>query len=150
MSRKVRLSVPKKKQRKYYSGKKKRHTIKTQIFADAETQEIICTAQAEGAVHDFKVFKLSIRAILWGILLLADSGYQGLLSLHKNSRIPHKKSKNHPLTTEQKTLNRALSKERIVIENINARIKTFKIMSERYYKACQIGFDNFTEVKTRQ
>jgi len=75
---------------------------------------------------------LSIRAILWGILLLADSGYQGLLSLHKNSRIPHKKSKNHPLTTEQKTWNRALSKERIVIENINARIKTFKILSERY------------------
>jgi len=65
-------------------------------------------------------------------LLLADSGYQGLLALHKNSRIPYKKSKKHPLTAEQKLFNRTLSKERIVIENINARIKTFKIMSERY------------------
>jgi len=64
--------------------------------------------------------------------LLADSGYQGLLALHANSRIPYKKSKNHPLTVEQKLFNRELSKERIVIENINAKIKTFKIMSERY------------------
>jgi transposase len=66
------------------------------------------------------------------IVLLADSGYQGLLSLHKNSRIPHKRSKNHLLTLEQKAFNGELSRERIVIENINARIKTFKIMSERY------------------
>jgi hypothetical protein len=36
------------------------------------------------------------------------------------------------LTKEQKSLNRNLAKERIVIENINAKIKTFKIMSERY------------------
>jgi transposase len=67
-----------------------------------------------------------------GILLLADSGYQGLLKLHKNSRIPTKGSKYHPLTAALKSLNRELSKERIVIENINARIKTFKILSERY------------------
>jgi transposase len=73
-----------------------------------------------------------VRAIIWEILLLADSGYQGLLALHKNSRLPFKKSKNHPLTEERKSFNRELSKERIVIENINARIKTFKMMGERY------------------
>ena len=83
-------------------------------------------------MHDFQLFKVTVRALVWGILLLADSGYQGLLTLHKNSWIPYKKSKNHPLSAEQKRFNRALSKERIVIENINARIKTFKILSERY------------------
>jgi len=66
------------------------------------------------------------------MLLLADSGYQGLLALHANSRIPFKKSKHSPLSPEKKLFNRELSKERIVIENINAKIKTFKIMSERY------------------
>jgi len=71
-------------------------------------------------------------AIIWGILLLADSGYQGLLAYHANSRIPYKKSKNRPLTAEQKAFNRELSRKRIVIENVNAQIKTFKIMSERY------------------
>ena len=83
-------------------------------------------------MHDFHLFKASVRAIILGILLLADSGYQGLLGLHTNSCIPYKKSKNNPLSQEQKWFNRELSKERIVIENINARIKTFKIMSERY------------------
>jgi len=106
--------------------------IKTQVIADAETREILCTAQAKGAVHDFRLFKMTVRAVILAILLLADSGYQGLQSLHANSRIPYKKSKHHPLTDAQKSLNRELSRQRIVIENINARIKTFKIMSERY------------------
>jgi transposase len=73
-----------------------------------------------------------VRAIIYGIVLLADSGYQGLLTLHANSLIPYKRSKNHPLTEDQKWFNRALSSERVVIEHVHARIKTFKIMSVRY------------------
>jgi len=69
------IERPKKKQKDWYCGKKKQHTISTQIIADVETQEILCTAQEKGAVHDFKLFKMTIRAILFGILLLADSGY---------------------------------------------------------------------------
>jgi IS5 family transposase len=65
-------------------------------------------------------------------VLLADSGYQGLSALHANSRIPYKKSKNHLLTEKQTALNRELPKERMVIENINARIKTFNMRRERY------------------
>ena len=64
-------------------GKQKRHTIKAQIIADVQTQEILCTAQAKGSVHDFQLFKVTVRALVWGILLLADSGYQGLLALPK-------------------------------------------------------------------
>ena len=127
------IERPTKKDRKeHYSGKNKEYTIGTQIFADAETQKIICTDQEKGAVHDFKIFKTTVRAIMFGIILLADSGYQGLLALHANSLIPFKKSKNNPLTEDQKWFNRALSSERVVIENINARIKTFKIMSVKY------------------
>ncbi|MGL6226376.1 MAG: transposase [Thermoguttaceae bacterium] len=106
--------------------------MKTQIIADVETQEIICTAQEKGAVHDFRLFTMTIRPFLCGILLLADSGYQGLLKWHPNSSIPRKSSKHHPLTREDRLFNRALSQRRIVIENINARIKTFKIFGERY------------------
>ena len=47
----------------------------------------------EKYLPDFGLFKLSVQAIFFGILLLADSGYQGLLKLHKNSRIPFKKAK---------------------------------------------------------
>jgi hypothetical protein len=58
--------------------------------------------------------------------------FRDMLAQHRHNRIPFKKSKNHPLTVDQKLYNRELSRERIVIENINAKIKTFKIMSERY------------------
>jgi len=65
-------------------------------------------------------------------LLLADSGFQGILEFHQNSLIPIKGSKNKPLTAETKAYNHSLSKRRIVIENINRRIKRFDIFSDRY------------------
>ena len=66
------------------------------------------------------------------MLLLADSGYQGILELHANSKTPIKKRKNNELTAQEKAYNRDLSRLRIAIENINRRIKRFKIMSDRY------------------
>jgi hypothetical protein len=47
------------------------------IIADVASQEILFTAQEKGAVHDFQLFKATLRALLYGILLLADSGDQG-------------------------------------------------------------------------
>jgi hypothetical protein len=64
--------------------------------------------------------------------LLADAGYQGLAALHPNSQTPVKKSKLHPLSQEEKTSNRKLSRKRILIENIIRRLKIFHILSERY------------------
>ena len=66
------------------------------------------------------------------LAFLADSGYQGMLALHSNSQTPAKKSKLHPLSQEQKASNRALSRKRILIENIIHRLKIFRILSERY------------------
>ncbi len=94
--------------------------------------EIICIAQAMGKTHDFRLFKDEFMGIDELIQLLADSGYQGILELHANSNIPIKKPKNAELTAEQKRYNRELSKMRILIENVNRRIKRFKIMCDRY------------------
>ena len=62
----------------------------------------------------------------------ADSGYQGITALHKNSETPKKKTKGGKLTDEEKRENRRISHERILIENINAKIKVFKIMKYPY------------------
>jgi hypothetical protein len=120
-------------QKACYSGKKKCHTIKTQVIIEAETHEMIGLSFALGHTHDFTLFKASIgQAIGNEIKMLADSGYQGLLSFHQNSEIPRKKSKNHPLTKAEKSSNLALSKVRIAVENVNCRIKVFKIFSTKY------------------
>lgn len=97
------------------------------------TQRILCVATSKGSVHDFKMYKNSIgSAISNDKKVLADSGYQGIYKFHLNSYIPNKKSKNHVLTDTEIYDNRKISKERILIENINAKIKVFKILSNKY------------------
>jgi hypothetical protein len=78
------------------------------------------------------LFKESGSAISQQIFALADSGYQGLVALHSNSRTPTKKTKLHPLSKKQKASNRAISKERILIEHIIRKLKIFRILSDRY------------------
>jgi uncharacterized protein YifE (UPF0438 family) len=70
--------------------------------------------------------------VICTIRIKADSGYQGILKFHGNSLTPIKKSKNNPLTDEDKLFNRTLSSERIFIESINAKIKVFRCLSSRY------------------
>ena len=70
--------------------------------------------------------------ILKNTEVIVDSGYQGLQEIHPNVLIPKKKSKKKPLTKKQKHNNRQISKMRIVIENVFAVLKRFKIITEKY------------------
>ena len=47
----------KKKQRAYYSGKKKRPTLKAQVVVNQANGQIICTAFGKGQMHDFRAFQ---------------------------------------------------------------------------------------------
>ena len=123
------IERPKKNQGVYYSGKKKRHTMKVQVIADAKTQNILSVYITEGHIHDFQVYKNSGTVLDESTKLLADSGYQGIRKLHENSETPIKASKLHPLTEDEKQYNRDLGSRRIVIEHINARLKCFGILS---------------------
>ncbi|CKL74720.1 transposase-like protein%2C IS1381 ISSpn7 [Streptococcus pneumoniae] len=64
--------------------------------------------------------------------ILADSGYQGLMKIYPQAQTPRKSSKLKPLTAEDKACNHALSKERSKVENIFAKVKTFKMFSTTY------------------
>ena len=97
-----------------------------------KTKQIIDTRFAKGARHDFSLYKHSKAALSDEVECLADSGYQGLLDLHENSRIPIKKPKGGELTEEQKQFNKELAKERVVIEHIIRHLKIFRILAERY------------------
>jgi hypothetical protein len=101
-------------------------------MADLNTERILATDFCNGSQHDFQLFKNSRCTISPETCLLADAGYQGVLVLHPNSQTPVKRSKLHPLSQEQKANNRALSRKRILIENIIRRLKIFRILSERY------------------
>ena len=66
------------------------------------------------------------------INIVTDSGYQGLQKIHIKTQMPKKKSKKNPLTKEDKTNNRQLSRDRVLNENVIGNLKRFKILADRY------------------
>ena len=65
-------------------------------------------------------------------LVFVDLGYLGIMKCHENTFIPAKRSRNHPLTQEDKELNREIAKMRIEVEHFKAKFKTFQIMAQPY------------------
>ena len=121
-----------KKQRRYSSGKKKRHPLKTQLVVEKSTRRILCIAHEKGRRHDFKLFKRSKVRLHPETKAVVDSGYQGLQSVHANTAMPKKRSKKNPLAATDKARNRATSSERVPCENGIAMLKRFKIFADRY------------------
>lgn len=66
------------------------------------------------------------------VTVATDSGYQGLQTLHQNTELPIKKSKNKPLTKEAKKANKQLASKRAFNEQVNGVVKVFKIVAEKY------------------
>lgn len=120
------------KQKYFYSGKKKRHTLKTQVVVDKGTQKVICTSFSNGRKHDFKLLKESKVAIQSTVKVIVDSGYQGLQKIHSNTLLPKKKSKKNPLSKEDKKNNTSIASQRVSNEHAIGFIKRFKIVADRY------------------
>ena len=59
-------------------------------------------------------------------------GYIGITKFHSNIEIPKKNSKNYKLTDEDKKENQKKASKRIFVEHVNARIKTFQILKQKY------------------
>ena len=128
----LQLRDQKKRQKRYYSGKKKRHTIKTQLVINKNTGEIICVYIAKGKTHDFKAFKDSKLPIAPDTIVVVDSGYQGLQKIHESTELPKKKTKKQKLTKADKKANRKLATKRVFNEHVNGDLKVFRIIAERY------------------
>ena len=124
-----------------YSGKKKRHTLK-QIVIGTPAGIIVDQSPAVGGrAHDFKVFKEdhAQRAVCaefkdYRVTLYGDSGFDGMsaLGLPVEVRLNEKARRNHPLTREQKKLNRLRSSTRIEIEHTFSRRKKYRIAASIY------------------
>lgn len=122
---------PSRNQRCWYSGKKKRHTIKTEVIVTERGKFVSRSKPAPGRVSDITVRRRGPK-LPEGSRAHADSGYQGLQHDHPDTDIPYKKSKRRPLTRDERAYNRGLSRFRVRVEHAIARLKSFRILSERY------------------
>ncbi len=136
------IEKPQIRQKAFYSGKQKSHTLKTQVIVESQTLKIICLAQGKGKTHDFRLLKASRVKFGKSLKVIADKGYQGIAKIHELSQTPVKKPKSGKLTSSrvcgreyslpqhssQKKYNRELNRLRIVVEHVNRRLKIFKIL----------------------
>jgi len=131
------------KRRTHYSGKKKRHTVKTQITVNAEGLILHKTPHARGSRHDYTLFKWRHPRLPGDVRLGVDLGYDGVQNDYPgfNALVPFKRRspgrgkrgvKAEELTSEQKAFNRWLSGERVVAEHIISRLKKFRIMAHEF------------------
>lgn len=124
-----------------YSGKKKRHTRKQIVMGTPSGIIVDQSPSTGGRPHDFKVFKQdhAARSICeefkdYRVTLYGDSGFDGMkaMGLPVTVRLNEKARRNHPLTREQKKLNRLRSSTRIRVEHIFSRRKKYGIASDIY------------------
>ncbi|QLG11084.1 IS5 family transposase (plasmid) [Deinococcus sp. D7000] len=123
---------PIKTQRRGYSGKKKRHTLKTQVVISVTTCMIMSVATAFGSMHDLTLFRHSGVRVHPETALIGDAGYQGIWRHHGHSITPHKETKSIPLTPEQRQQNRELASTRLRVEHVIRRLKIFRVLKDIY------------------
>ena len=127
----------------HYSGKKKRHTVKTQITVNADGLILHKTPHARGSRHDYGLFKWRHPRLPGEVHLGLDLGYDGVQSDYPgfNALVPFKRRspgrgkrgvKARGLTCEQKEFNQRLSGERVVVEHTISRLKKFRIMAHEF------------------
>lgn len=132
--RRVQKPVNKKRKNKLYSGKKKAPTRKNMVVTDIDKKILILSPTNSGRRHDKRLADKYdvIRYIPEDIPIYTDTGLQGIQKVHTNTIMPCKSTKKHPLTSEQKEMNRFISGIRVVVEHAIAGIKRYKASSDIY------------------
>ncbi len=130
---------PKRGQRAYYSGKKKRHTIKTQVVVVRKRKKpgpgakprgvriAAVSAAFPGKVHDKRAYDETRVVCPPGVRRTGDTGYVGT-----GLETPAKRPPGGALTARQKAGNRRVSRRRIVAEHGIGKMKVWRIAAERY------------------
>ncbi len=116
-------------QKRIYAGKKKRHTIKTQVVTDQDGEILTINPGHRGPKADLKRSEeVPLPAPLAGKVCLGDRAYQS--SAHPEMTTPHKKPKGGTLTDEQRDENKQLAAQRVSVEHGIRRLTAFRILRD--------------------
>lgn len=128
---------PKRKQEKWYSGKKKRHTIKHQVVVTKKRKKnghgkrklrIAAVSKAfTGKTHDKRMYEKTRSHAPPGVISNGDLGFLGTSLI-----IPIKKPKGKELTAAQKQSNHRHSSKRIVVEHGIGKMKIWRSCRDQF------------------
>jgi len=126
----------KQKQKKCYSGKKKRHGSKNTVISDEKNKILYVGSTVLGSTHDYKMFKQEFdpSTIPKDLALWLDMGYTGIKKDYPNvkSLLPKRKPKGKELTDQEKQENRVISGIRILSEHAIGGVKRMRIVSDTF------------------
>jgi len=121
------------KQKKYYSGKKKRHTLKNLVVTNEKKEVKVLSGTYEGKKHDFSICKEEKlpENVPEDVETFVDTGFEGIEKHFPNLRVrkPKKKPKKKELTEEEKEQNKNISRVRIKVEHAIGGVKRFNIVA---------------------
>ncbi|AMV26075.1 hypothetical protein VT84_16880 [Gemmata sp. SH-PL17] len=130
---------PTRRQKRFDSGKNKRHTLKHQVVVVRKRKSsgrggqrrrvrIAAVSKAfPGKTHDKKVYDATAVVRPDGVRRTGDTAYLGT-----GLCTPRRRPPKGPLTARQKAGNRRVSRRRIVVEHGIGKMKVWRIAAERY------------------
>jgi hypothetical protein len=117
-----------------YSGKKKQHTLKSQLAVDEEGRIVDVADSVRGPTADITLLERSglLERLPAGVGGMGDLGYVGIDKVHPEGlgAAPRKKPRGQPRPPEDIAYNTAFSRRRIVVEHSIGRVRRFQSLSQ--------------------
>jgi hypothetical protein len=125
-----------KKQKKHYSGKKKRHTKKNIVISDENNRIGYLSKTKSGKNHDYPMFKEKLKPeiIPKNISFWLDKGFTGIKKDYPgmDSLLPKRKPRGKELSDYDKEQNKTISGIRILSEHAIGGAKRLKITTDSF------------------
>jgi len=120
---------------RYYSGKKKQHTLKSQVAVNEQTGQIVDTSQSVlGPTADMNLLEQSglMERLPDGVGGIGDLGYVGIEKLHPKglAASPRRKPRGQDRPPEDVIYNTAFSRRRIIVENTIGRMRRYQSITQ--------------------
>jgi len=144
------------KRKTHYSGKRKRHTVKTQLTVNSKGLIVHKPPHARGRRHDLDIYRQRHPDLPKEVEQNFDRGYDGVRNYLPDLKyaIPfkrrgpgrgHRGEKAEGLTPEQKKYNKKLLKARVVVEHTISRLKKFNIFGQEFRNRLRF-YDTMTDI----
>ena len=119
----------------YYSGKKRQHTLKSQVAVDEDSGQVVDVADSVvGPTADITRLEQSdlLNRLPPGVGGLGDLAYVGIDKLHPDglAAAPRRKPKNKPRPSEDVAYNQAFSRRRIIVEQTIGRLRRYEAITQ--------------------
>ncbi len=119
----------------FYSGKKKQHTLKSQVAVDEDTGEVVDVSESvPGPTADLTLLRESglMSRLPPGVGALGDLAYVGINDLDPDTQgaTPRRKPRGKPRPEVDREFNRAFARRRVRVEHTLSRMRRFQALAQ--------------------